>query len=317
MRSSILITGGLGYLGGRLVLGLHQAGYRVVCGTRRDLASPPDWLPDIKMVQLDWNSLDSLAEACRGIDCVVHLSAMNEVESTKNPIGALQINGIQALRFLEAAKKSSVQRFIYFSTAHVYGAPLEGHIDEKTLPRPIHPYAITHRVSEDFILAAHSQKLIEGVVVRLSNGFGCPATPNIDRWTLLVNDLCRQVVATGELKLNTPGAQQRDFITLGDVVDATNHLILLKSNLLYDGLFNLGGMQSISILEMAKLIANRWHKLSGVNPLIIRPEGNHIGSGPLVYDCNKLLSTGFSLSSSIEPEIDATLLLCREAFGGS
>jgi len=316
MRSSILITGGLGYLGGRLVLGLHQAGYRVVCGTRRDLVSPPDWLPDIKMVQLDWNSLDSLAEACRGIDCVIHLSAMNEVESTKNPIGALQINGMQSLRLLEAAKKSSVQRFIYFSTAHVYGAPLEGRIDEKTLPRPIHPYAITHRVSEDFILAAHSQKLIEGIVVRLSNGFGCPATPNIDRWTLLVNDLCRQVVTAGELKLNTPGTQQRDFITLGDVVDATNHLILLESNLLYDGLFNLGGMQSISILDMAKLIANRWHKLSGVNPLIIRPEGNHIGSSLLVYDCNKLLSTGFNLSSSIESEIDATLLLCREAFGG-
>ena len=95
MRSSILITGALGYLGGRLVLGLHQAGYRVVCGTRRDLSSPPDWLPDIKMVRLDWNSLDSLGEACRGIDCVVHLSAMNEVESTKNPIGALQINGMQ------------------------------------------------------------------------------------------------------------------------------------------------------------------------------------------------------------------------------
>jgi UDP-glucose 4-epimerase len=313
---TILIAGGLGYIGGRVALGLHQAGYKIVCGTRHEKPLSPDWLSHMRMVTLKWESEDALISACQNINCVIHLSAMNEVESLKSPASALQINGMQSLMLLEAAKKANVKRFIYFSTAHVYGSPLEGRIDENTLPRPVHPYAITHRVSEDFVLAAQYQKLIEGIVVRLSNGFGYPATPNVDRWTLLVNDLCRQVVTTGELRLNSPGIQQRNFITLSDVVAATKHLVQLDSERLDDGLFNLGGMKSISILEMTKIVANRWRNMTGLNPPIIYPEGGPILSSTLSYSCKKLLATGFILSSPIEEEIDATLRLCQESFGG-
>lgn len=315
MRSSILISGGLGYLGGRIALGLHQAGYKITCGTRHETVTAPDWLPEMQMANLNWDSEKLLLNACKNIDCIIHLAAMNEVESLKDPAGALLMNGLATLRLLEAAKKTNVKRFIYFSTAHVYGSPLEGEIDEKTLPRPIHPYAITHKVSEDFVLAAHSQRLVEGIVIRLSNGFGFPATPSVDRWTLLVNDLCRQVVVSGELRLNSPGLQQRDFITLGDIANATRHLINLNPNQLDDGLFNLGGMRSISIIEMTKIVANRWHKITGVNPPIIRPDGKSISSNSFDYSCKKLLSTGFKLSSLIDDEIDATLRLCQEAFG--
>ena len=315
MKPSILITGGLGYIGGRIALGLHQAGYKVSCGTRRELASPPDSLADMRMVKLDWNSGDALFDSCRGIECVIHLSAMNEIDSLKDPFGALQINGKQTLALLEAAKKANVKRFIYFSTAHIYGSPLVGEISEESIPRPIHPYAITHRVAEDFVLAAHDQKLIEGVVIRLSNGFGCPATPDVDRWTLLVNDLCRQVVMTGELRLNSPGLQQRDFIALADISNAARHLIQLDSSQLGDGLFNLGGMRSISILEMTKIVANRWRNMTGLNPPIIYPEGESASLNTLSYCCKKLLATGLILSSPIEEEIDATLRLCQESFG--
>jgi len=157
--------------------------------------------------------------------------------------------------------------------------------------------------------------LIEGVVIRLSNGFGFPATPNIDRWTLLVNDLCRQVVVSGELRLNSPGFQQRDFITLGDITNATKHLINLNKSQLDDGLFNLGGMRSISILEMTEIVASRWLRMTGINPPIIRPDGSATSSRSLTYSCKKLLATGFKLSSLVEEEIDATLRLCHEAFG--
>jgi UDP-glucose 4-epimerase len=314
MKLSILITGGLGYVGGRIALDLSQRGYKIACGTRRDITSSPGWLPCMQMVKLNWNSQDALINSCYGADCIIHLSAMNEIESLKDPIGALEVNGSQSLRLLEAAQKARVKRFIYFSTAHIYGSPLEGYIDEKKLPCPTHPYAITHRVAEDFVLAAHSQKLIEGIVIRLSNGFGAPATPKIDRWTLLVNDLCRQVVTTGELRLDSPGFQQRNFITLGDIASATSHLIEMDSSKIGNGLFNLGGIETFSILEMTNIVAKRWHKMTGVNPPIIRPEGSLVSSKYLDYSCKKILSTGFNLSSLVEEEIDATLSLCQQAF---
>ncbi len=315
MKRSILLTGGLGYVGGRLALALTEAGHELRCGTRRAGMAAPAWLPGMRIAPLDWESDDSLAQACAGIDCVIHLAAANEIESTKDPLGALRMNGLASLRLLEAARQAGVSRFIYFSTAHVYGAPLQGEITETTLARPAHPYAITHRVTEDFVLAAHDQKGIEGIVLRLSNGFGAPATPDIDRWTLLVNDLCRQAATSGELRLNSAGTQLRDFITLGDVARAVNHLLQLDALQLADGLFNLGGGQAVSILDMTERIAARWRALTGRDIAIVLPAGNGVAPAPLDSRCDKLAATGFALTSDVDNEIDGTLQLCLQAFG--
>ncbi|WP_319245433.1 SDR family oxidoreductase [uncultured Propionivibrio sp.] len=315
MSNSVLLTGGLGYLGGRLACSLVANGYEVRCGTRRGGMVSPDWLTAMSMVELDWTSIEALTEACRGVNHVIHLAAMNEVESAVDPVGALQMNGLASLRLLEAAKAAGVRRFVYFSTAHVYGAPLQGVIDETTLPRPVHPYAITHKVAEDFILAAHDKKHIEGIVIRLSNGFGAPATPNVDRWTLLVNDLCRQAVTTGKLRLNSAGTQLRNFVTLWDVTRAVNHLLQLDIDQLGDGLFNLGGGHSMSILEMAERVASRWRMLTGRDIEVIRPAVDGLPAPALDYRSNKLAATGFTLSGQVDREIDDTLTLCLHAFG--
>jgi UDP-glucose 4-epimerase len=315
MNNRVLLTGGLGYVGGRLALALSEAGYIVYCGTRRSGLSAPVWFPDLQMVHLDWESIESLTQVCQGVDCVIHLAAMNEVESTRDPVGALKTNGLGSLCLLEAVKLAGVRRFVYFSTAHVYGSPLQGIIDETTLPRPVHPYAITHKVAEDFVLAAHDRKQIEGVVVRLSNGFGAPVTSDVDRWTLLVNDLCRQAAATGQLRLNSLGTQLRDFITLGDVGRAVNHLLQLDTDQLADGLFNLGGGKAMSILEMTERVAARWQALTGSEIAIVRPAGDDVPPPVLSYRCDKLAATGFTLTSEVNREIDDTLKLCLKALG--
>ncbi|QDC51238.1 SDR family oxidoreductase [Candidatus Methylopumilus universalis] len=314
MKNRVLLTGGLGYVGGRVALALRDSGFDVYCGTRRIELKAPKWFPEMQMLHVDWESRDSLVNLCQEVDFVVHLSAMNEIESIRDPVGALKINGLASLNLLEAAKLSGVSRFVYFSTAHVYGSPLQGLIDESTLPRPIHPYAITHKVAEDFVLAAHDSGEIEGVVVRLSNCFGAPVTSDIERWTLLVNDLCRQAVITGKLRLNSSGSQLRDFITLDDVARAVCHLLKLDRCLIADGLFNLGGDMAISIFEMTERVAARWKLLTGHEIEIIRPISEHLSSPMLKYRCDKLFSTGFNLTSEVDREIDDTLSLCRQAF---
>ena len=315
MNCKVLITGGLGYVGGRLALALHEAGHFVRCGTRRNELSPPSWLLEMQLVHTDWESTESLTQVCQGMDCVVHLAAMNEVAASTNSIGALQMNGVSSLRLLEAAKVAGIHRFIYFSTAHVYGAPLIGTIDETVLPKPVHSYAISHKVTEDFVLAAHRRNEIDGVVVRLSNCFGAPMAPDIDRWTLLVNDLCRQAVVTRQMRLKSIGTQQRDFITLGDVGRALIHLLRLDAEQLGDGLFNLGGGGTMSTLEMAKRIALRYSNLTGCQVAIVQPPCSEYIPPLFTYRCEKLTATGFSLLREIDREIDDTLKLCMRAFG--
>jgi UDP-glucose 4-epimerase len=79
-----------------------------------------------------------------------------------------------------------VTKFVYFSTAHVYGSPLQGLIDENSTPRPMHDYAITHRLAEDYVLQANSDKDITGSILRLTNSVGSPLNSKENCWMLFV-----------------------------------------------------------------------------------------------------------------------------------
>lgn len=303
--SAILVTGGTGYVGGRLVRRLEEVGLDVRVATRRrDRAGAG------RVVPLDWSDDAALAGACDGVETVIHLAAMNENECAADPAAALAVNGGNTVRLLDAAIAKGCRRFLYFSTAHVYGAPLVGAIDEAVAARPTHPYAITHRVAEDFVLAAHAQGRVEGLALRLSNAIGAPADPGADRWTVLVNDLCRQAAQTGRMRLRSSGLQQRDFVPLADVENAVLHLLRLERGALGDGLFNLGLGRSMSVLEMATLAAER----AGVSLDRPDPAPGEL-SAPLSFSIAKLRQTGFTPMGDVTVAVDETIAFCRTHFG--
>lgn len=314
MTSCVLITGGFGYLGGRIAVELAQNQKWVVRLGSRKVQPSPDWLPQAQTVAMDVVDPQSLGTALTGISAVVHLAAMNEHECVADPNKAVLVNTLGTLNVLQAAISAGVERFIYFSTAHVYGSPLVGHITEKTLPKPIHPYAITHRAAEDFVLAAHAQKKITGIVVRLSNGFGAPTHPEVNRWTLLVNDLCWQAVETRKLVLRSSGLQERNFITLEDVARSVNHLLHLSPADCRDTLFNVGGDNSLTVLQMAQKICKICKMQMGFLPIIDRPilsENQSSSQSNLNYSSYKIQSTDFGLTGKVDIEISKTLEICN------
>ncbi len=315
MKRRVLITGGLGYVGGRAAQHLiHDTELDIAVGTRAPIAPPP-WLSGADMVQTDWASSKNLIAACTGTNTVIHLAAMNENDCVADPPGALLANGVTTARLLQAAIETGVQRFVYLSTAHVYGS-LTGLISEKTLPRPQHPYATSHRAGEDSVLAAHDANRISGCVIRLSNGFGAPAHPDVNRWTLIVNDLCRQAVQTKKLALRSAGLQFRDFVTLHDAARAIAHCSKLPPEALGDGLFNVGGECTMQVIEMARDIADRCAAVLGYKPEIIYPPAKPGERAEMhEYSMEKIKATGFTLTGNRRAEIDATLSLCAKAFG--
>ena len=306
----VLITGGFGYLGGRIATRVVRDGWQVRLGSRQ-LHGSPAWLPQAETAVLDVLQSNTLDAALRGVQAVVHLAALNEIESSANPKAALLVNTLGSFHLLEAAIRAGIERFIFFSTAHIYGAPLVGHITERSLPRPVYPYAITHRAAEDFILAAHAKQQIAGIVVRLSNGFGVPIHPEVDRWTLQVNDLCLQAVQKKKLTLHSSGLQQRNFITLHDIGQAVSHFLELPRLDCDDGLFNLGGECAMTVWEMAQRIAQCCKKTLGYFPEIIRPEPAFEEKTVAVqYDIGKLKRSGFFINGSMDDEIKQTLEMC-------
>lgn len=310
--NNILITGGFGYLGGRVAQFIDShGGYEIVLGSRSQLQSAK-WLPGVRVAQTKWNSLPELEDICAGIDIVLHLAGMNAQDCAADPIAAFEFNAVATARLLRAAMNSGVRRFLYVSTAHVYGSPLIGSITEKNNLNALHPYATSHRAGEDVVRAAHNNNQIEGVVIRLTNAYGTPVHRDVNCWTLLVNDLCRQAVQSQRMVLRSSGRQRRDFVTVTDACRAILHLLELPANLLGDGVFNVGGMWAPTVWEMAEYVARRVHAVVGTRPELIRKEDNDIEDPVFYYDISRLFATGFLLSQNYtaDDEVDALVHFC-------
>ena len=313
----VLITGGFGYIGGRVAQQLIKIGHQVTLGSSKHYHKNPEWLPESKLKKIEWNNSSSLEEACNNVDVIIHAAGMNAQECLAHPEAALEFNGVATERLVNIACLKKVSKIIYLSTAHVYCSPLAGVISEKTCPANLHPYATSHLAGEHAVLRAHHSRKIQGIVLRLSNVFGTPAHKDVNCWMLLVNDLCRQLIETKELKLISTGMQFRNFISLCNVVDAIQHLINISLDPKDDSLFNLGDM-TFTVLEMAELIAERARNLFAMDIKIIQPKLNKIEVfKPLIYKIDRLQNKGFQLRNTTNLEIDNTINFCFEQFGNN
>jgi UDP-glucose 4-epimerase len=311
MTSRIAITGGLGYLGGRVAAHLKKAGYSPRLLTRNTDRNLPDWTNGLEVVGADIGEVASLETAFSNIDQVIHLAAMNAPESAGDPDAAKIVNVGGTRNVVNAAKNVGVTRMIYMSTAHVYGAPLRGHLDELAATTNLHPYAATHRRAEDIVL---NESEIEGVVLRLSNGVGQPLDNAADCWMLIANDLCRQAVTNNELVLRGSGLDKRDFIPLGEVTRAVGHFTELEKSQVADGLFNLAASKAVTTLSLAEQVASRAEIVLGTRPEIQCGRGEDKPAPEFDICIDKLTATGFSINRDLNAELDATLLFCRDHF---
>ena len=311
LMKKVLITGGTGYLGGRLLqeIKTNHINWQVFVGTRNqtnrnisDYSTP---------INTNWTSQASLDDACKDIDIVIHLAAMDAASSKDDPVGALLMNGVATARLVNAAIRNGVSRFIYLSTSHVYGASLVGDITENTPPNPIHPYSTSHRAGEDVVNAAGISGSIETVVIRLSNSFGAPVDPKVNCWSLLVPDLCRQCITNQQLKLNSSGRQRRDFITITDACRAIIHLSEVPINKLKSLIYNVGGNYSPTIIEMAQRIKSRFECLfkKDIEILTLNNSDDEVASD-FNYCTRLLFKSGFKFIANVDAEIDDLLLFC-------
>ena len=311
----ILITGGFGFLGGRLAQHLQLAGHNVLLGSRK-IELMPDWLPQTGVVLTNWNDGFSLEHICQNVDIVIHTAGMNAADCAADPVAALECNGVFTTRLVRAAGSAKVKRFIYLSTAHVYASPLTGVITEKICPRNLHPYATSHLAGENAVLSASDRGEIEGIVLRLSNAFGMPGHREVNCWMLLVNDLCRQAVQTKMLVLHSNGLQQRDFISIAEVCNVAEQLVLYDGKLIQTPVFNVGGEMSQSVFEMALLIQQRCVQVLGFRPFFEKNEGiDFVKQATLKYRNDNLALQGIKYKRiDNATEIDKLLQYCHLTF---
>lgn len=313
---NILITGGTGYIGGRLAdyLKKESANSKIFLTTIDKKL--PFWTKDFTVLPMNLLDVASIDNALKDkqIDIIIHLAALNEIDSMKDPLAALEVNTKGTYRLLEAAKKYDIKKFIYFSTFHVYGYSANNSITTEEIPtKPFHPYASTHKAAEDIVTFFRHYHNMQTLILRLSNSYGYPMDKTVDRWSLVFNDLCKQAVTNGRLVLKSSGNQHRDFISLGDVTRAVYHFIFNIPDSWQDGLFNLGGECSMSILEVAQKIAKIYkkHYQKEINEIKVSEDKEKTLIRNVKYSIKKLKDTGFKLAQDMDNEIIETFKICE------
>jgi UDP-glucose 4-epimerase len=308
--AEILVTGAGGYIGGRLVETLLGQGKSVRAAVRE-----PSPLPGGEEVVIDLaNDPPLVKELCRDVTSIVHLAGHNEVIASEDPATALTETTLATLRVAESAVATGVRRLIYLSTVHVYGKRIEegAVLTEELRPEPIAVYAIA-RLASEHLLAGFAEEGLEVVVLRLTNSVGAPLHPEVDRWTLVVNDLCRQAALDGELVLRTAGVQWRDFVALSDVCEIVSTASRSDEGArLPPGTYNLGSGSPITIRDVAALVQDAFERGTGVRPPLRAPDAPPSRPRPYHVSVDRLGGYDLRASAPIEEAVEETARFCLE-----
>jgi UDP-glucose 4-epimerase len=283
---------------------LSARGHEVRALVRR----PAPWLT-VDQVAVDLASDDGrLAKALDGVTAVVHLAGANEVTAAAAPDRALTETVVAARHTAAAAIAAGVRRLVYLSTVHVYGAAItDGAVlTEDTVPEPRAGYAVARLASEHLSTAA----MPDTVVLRLTNSVGAPAHPGVARWTLVANDLCRQAVTTGEVRLRTHGMQWRDFVPMDDVLDAVT--LATDATGLPSGTYNLGAGASTTVRALAVLVQDVVAEATGRRPPLVAPEPPACTPTAYTVSIARLSAKGWRPGGSLEDAVKETVMFCLE-----
>tara|TARA_B100001175_G_scaffold317476_1_gene334550 strand:+ start:3671 stop:4624 length:954 start_codon:yes stop_codon:yes gene_type:complete len=265
LRKRILITGGSGYLASSIAYSLlNNKSYKIsVCSNSNIKFNNPS----IKTYNIDWKNLSSINKICTGQDIIIHCASPDASFASNFPKESYEFNSVILESFLNEAVKKNVKKFIYFSSVHIYKSIMEGNINENSKIYPVHPYGISKKIAEETIFKY--KNLIEINIIRLSNVFGIPTNENKNCWKLVINDFCKQVILNKEIKINSDGTQIRNFVSLNELCRLIDFIIkYFCDGKLLPEVFNFGGDLTLSIRDLAKLIAKKYKALYKLNPPI-------------------------------------------------
>ena len=262
----ILVTGGAGYVGSVSVEAFLAAGHDVV--VLDDLSTGhADAVPNAARLEVasyaDETELVELLDAGR-IEAIVHCAARSLVgESVRDPARYYRDNVAGGVTLLEAARQVGVGRFVFSSTAAVYGVPEATPIEEDAALRPINTYGETKRTFEGALAAYGAAYGLRSVSLRYFNVAGASERNGEDHdpETHLIPNVLRAADGTGEPVTvfgtdypTSDGTCVRDYIHVADLADA--HLLALAATAPDDArthaplVCNLGSGSGFSVQEV-------------------------------------------------------------------
>jgi UDP-glucose 4-epimerase len=255
---SVLITGGLGFIGSTLACRLVQLGDVEITiidallpdqgGNLFNIASIKDRV-EIRLADIGDSSV--INHLVGGVDYIFNLAgSVSHIDSMLNPPRDLELNCSAQLVLLEACRMFNPHvKIVFTSTRQVYGRPVYLPVDEQHRVMPLDINGINKLAAESYHLLYHRAYGLRSVCLRLSNTYGPRQLIQHDRHGF-VPWFIRQAMDGGVIELFGGGKQRRDLNYVDDVVDAM--LLAGVSEAAEGETFNLGSERPISLAELAE-----------------------------------------------------------------
>lgn len=244
----IMITGSSGQIGSHLMEELQDK--HDVIGL--DIVRPSDAvrIENATIVSGDIRNYEMMAKVVKKVDAVIHTAAQISVqESIQNPIADAKTNILGTVNLLMAASQSRIKRFVYFSSAAVFGNPEKIPINEEHPTIPLSPYGISKLAGEKYCVLFHKTYGLPTVCIRPFNVYSRRMVPG-NQYTGVIQRFAERLRKGKEPIIFGDGKQTRDFIHVNDVVAFTK-LCMTKKEAAGE-IFNCGSGKAESIHNLAE-----------------------------------------------------------------
>jgi len=299
---NVLVTGGAGYVGSRLVPALLTAGHRVAVLDKLIFGdeSLSAVRSAIKLYPIDLR--DVTVEHLRGVDAILHLAGIsNDPSAAFNPAANTAINLEGTLHLANVAKAVGVGRFVFASSCSVYYSEQwsdQTH-DESNPIQPLAPYSWSKHQAELGLLALHGPGFAP-VIFRKGTIYG--SSPRM-RYDLVVNTFTCDAYAKQRLTIHCGGKMSRPLLHIEDAIAAYMKALTAPVELVGGRIFNVLS-ENYTVMQLAKLVQQAVQRLTS-SKIELDVQSVGIARSYRVTGERFARELGFSPSGNIDAEVTA------------
>jgi len=247
---NILITGHLGYLGSELASFLSKNSDINIIGYDNCLYKKI--VKDIECRDFREINFSKLGE----IDVVIHLAGISSNYDPPEDVYydmAMRVNYIEAINLAKKAKEAGVKKFIFASSASLYGESSTNYVNEESALNPLTAYAKS-KVNAEKELLFMSDDNFSPIILRMVTLFGLSSRMRFD---VLVNNLILSSMLSGQIVLKGNGQATRPQVHVRDVCKIYEAIIKKNDSKLNGVIINIGRSDyNLSVLEVAERLGD-------------------------------------------------------------
>jgi len=252
--AKVVVTGGAGFIGSRLVGALLKRDDEVhaidsyAAGKRADRIHA-----GATYHEADIRDVEKIKSILVGAIYVFHAAALPRVQySIENPVETFSVNAGGTIALLEAAAKAGVKRFIFSSSAAVYGDETTMPLQEDMRVKPMSPYALHKLIGEEACKLSSRIYGLQTVSLRYFNVYGPGFDPE-GPYGLVVGKFVTQRKNGQPFSIAGDGTHTRDYVHVDDVVRA-NLLAAESANVGAGEVINIGTGKETSVSDIARIV---------------------------------------------------------------